>query len=78
MQELLTDEDRRRLDETGVRTIAEYLCDRLGRAVGHARLEFCFTNGSLRSSWMHDGPVRNEELEAAALREAPALPGRPV
>jgi hypothetical protein len=69
----LTDELRRRLDEQSVRSLLEYLAARLGYAVGHARLEFGFTNGSLRQSWPHSGPVRDTELEALALREAPPL-----
>jgi hypothetical protein len=74
MQEVLPPEERRRLDELSARTLVEYLAERLGQVIGHARLEFVLTNGSLRSSWLHEGPLRDAELDARAGREAPPLP----
>jgi hypothetical protein len=54
---------RRLLAGVPVRAVMTYLAERLGCGRGQWRVEFQVAEGSVRYSFVHRGPMRNEELE---------------
>ena len=55
---------------------AELLAERLGLDVGERRLELVFSQGVLRKTFVHLGPIGSEELSYLLAGERPPHLGR--
>ena len=67
---------RDRLADVPGQVLAEHLAERLGLDVGERRLELVFSQGVLRKTFVHLGPIGTEELSYLLAGEQPTVLGR--
>lgn len=64
------------LDGIGLEALSEYVAERLGLVVGERSLEWHWSDGSLRRTDIHIGPLRQRELALLDAGDQPRGLGR--